>query len=186
MAAVQFSMSTQGAREYRDLAARLKKAARKDLRAALRKRITDAGRPVVDEVKAAVQNLPITGTRGGGTKQRKGHNVARARATERAKNAARRRKAGLRRTIASATRLQVTARGVRIVVNSGRLPESQRTLPRHLDSPKGWRHPVFGNKEHWVHQQGKPYFATTIKRRAPQFRQAVLKAMDEIRAELEK
>lgn len=185
MAPVQFSMSAQGAREYRELAAKLQKAARKDLRAKLRKKIAEAGKPVVDEVRDAVTHLPVTGSRGGGTKQRRGHNVARARATERAKNSARRRQAGLRRTIANATGLRVTARGIRIVVDSSRLPESQQTLPRHLDSPKGWRHPTFG--EHgWVHQQGKPYFAVTIKKRAPHFRRAALAAIDEIKAELEK
>lgn len=186
---VQFSMAAQGAREYRELAEKLRRAGRKDLRAKMRKKITEAGNPVVDEVRDVVTHLPVTGTRGGGTKQRRGHNVARARATERAKNAAGRRRSGLRRTIASATRLQVTAKGIRIVVNSDRLPVDQRTLPRHLDSPKGWRHPVFGN---WkggrkpVHQQGKPYFAVTIKKRAPQFRQAILRAIDEIKAELER
>jgi hypothetical protein len=74
---------------------------------------------------------------------------------------------------------------VRIVVASSRLPADQQSLPRHLDSPKGWRHPVFGNKNNWVHQQGKPYFATTIKRHAPAFRRAVISAMETIRSRIE-
>lgn len=183
MANVGFSISTQGAEDYRRLARRLREAGRKDLRSKLRKHITDAGRPVLEEIRATVRSLPVTGSRGGGTKQRREASVARAAA--KSKDRARRRGHGLRAAIASGTKLQVTARGVRFVVNSANLPEGQRTLPRRLDSPKGWRHPVFGDRHTWVHQQGKPYFAATIKRRAPEFRRAILKAMDEIQGELE-
>ena len=177
------SISATGYKQYRELAKKLRQAGRKDLRKKLRKRIADAGKPVLDEVKAAVRNLPVT-SHGGGGKQRTAFNVARA-STERAKAAAARRGAGLRATIASATRLQITAKGVRFAVNSNRFPAEQRTLPRHLDSQKGWRHPVFGDRETWVHQRGRPYFAATIKKRAPAFRRAVLDAMDEIAKELD-
>jgi hypothetical protein len=184
MARAGVSLSVTGYSAYRKLAKDLRKAGRKDLRAALRKQIANAGRPVLDEVKAAVRTLPVT-SRGGGTAQRRKYNVGRA-STERAKASAGRRGAGLRTSIASATRLQVTAKGVRFVVNSARLPESQRSLPRHLDSEKGWRHPVFGDTHTWVHQKGKPYFATTIKRKAPAFRRAILDAMEQIRRDLDK
>jgi hypothetical protein len=183
MATAGISISSQGVKEYRDLARRLREAGRRELRAALRKHIADAGRPVLDEVRTAARTLPVSGSRGGGTAQRR--RFATANASDKRKLSAGRRKVGLRRSIASAIKLQVTARGVRFIVNSTQLPPDQRTLPRHLDSPKGWRHPVFGNREQWVHQEGKPYFATTIKKRAPQFRRAILDAMEEIRRELE-
>lgn len=183
MANLRVSLSARGAVEYRELATRMRQKGRADLRKRLRGKIADAGRPVVDEVKQAVLSLPIT-SHGGGAAQRRHYNVARA-STARAKKSAERRHTGLRQTVASAIALQQTAKGIRIVVRSARLPEDQRTLPRHLDSEKGWRHPVFGNKSNWVHQQGRPYFASTIKKRAPQFRQAVLDAMDEIAQEIE-
>lgn len=178
------SLAASGYKEYRQLAKDLRKAGKSDLRKALRKKITEAGRPVVDDVKAAVRDLPVT-SRGGGRKARTTYNVGRA-TTERAKSSAARRAAGLRATVASATKLQVTAKGVRIVIQSSKLPPDQRTLPRHLDSEKGWRHPVFGDRDVWVHQKGRPYFAVTIKRRAPAFRRAVLEAMEQIRNQLDK
>lgn len=186
MPPVGISISAMGYQAYRQLAKDLRKAGRPggDLRKKLRKKITDAGRPVVGEVRAAVRDLPVT-SRGGGGKARTAFNVERA-STERAKASAARRAGGLRASIARAVKLQVTARGVRFTVNSAVLPPDQRTLPRHLDSAKGWRHPVFGDRDVWVHQKGRPYFAATIKRRAPAFRKAVLEAMEEIRRELDK
>jgi len=182
MPQARFSMSSQGAAEYRALARSLRQAGRKDLRAKLRKKIVEAGKPVVDDVKSAVQGIAVTGSRGGGSSQRRKFLSAK-------RTISARRKTGLRRSIASATGLRITSRGVRIIVNSDRLPQDQRNLPRHLDSPKGWRHPVFGNWHNGrkpVHQRGQPYFAVTIKRHAPRFRRAILEAMDEIRQEIEK
>lgn len=184
MPPVGISISASNAKAYRDLAKALRKAGKKDLRSKLRKKIVEAGRPVVDEVRAAVRDVQVT-SRGGGRKQRAKFNVGRA-STARAKASAGRRGSGLRDSIAAATRLQITAKGVRFSVNSARLPPDQRHLPRHLDNPKGWRHPVFGDRETWVGQQGRPYFAVTIKKRAPAFRRAILNAMEEIRRDLEK
>lgn len=186
MPPVGISISASNAKAYRDLAKALRKAGKKDLRSKLRKKIVEAGRPVVDEVRAAVRDVQVT-SRGGGRKQRRNYNVGRA-TTARAKASAGRRGSGLRDSIASATRLQITAKGVRFSVNSARLPADQRHLPRHLDNPKGWRHPTFGRRGEgdWVGQQGRPYFAVTIKKRAPAFRRAILNAMEEIRRDLEK
>lgn len=188
----RISISTKGAEEFRALSRRLRQAGRKDLRKKLRVQINDAGRPVLDEVRATVRALPVSSGHGGGTTQRlrflDGTAKGKARKAGSAAVRGRRRRAGLRSSIASATKLQITARGVRFVVNSRRLPVDQRTLPRHLDSPKGWKHPVFGdwhNGRKPVHQRGKPYFATTIKKRAPKFRQAILDAIDEIGKDIE-
>lgn len=184
MPPVGFGIKIANAQAYRQLAKDLRKAGRTDLRKALRKKISEAGRPVLDDVKAAVRELPVT-SRGGGTGQRRRHNVARA-TTDRAKTSAARRHAGLRATIASATKLQITAKGVRFVVQSSKLPPDQQSLPRHLDSEKGWRHPTFGDRDNWVHQRGRPYFAVTIKKKAPTFRRAALEAMEEIRKQIER
>lgn len=183
MAEARFSIATQGVQEFRALARRLREAGRKDLRKKLRKAIVDAGKPVLEEVRTTVRNLPVSGSRGGGSEQRRTFSVERA--SEKSRERVARRNAGLRAAIASATRLQITARGVRFYVNSASLPEDQRTLPRHLDSAKGWRHPVFGDKNTWVHQQGKPYFGVVIKRHGPEFRKAIMKAMDDIAGEIE-
>lgn len=187
------SLSLQGAYEWKQLSKKLKGAAQRDLRAALRKRLQDAGRPILDEVKDAAHTIPITSDRGGGTNRRRTYNSLQAgrRARKSGKNVraaiARggRRKAGLRDSVARATKLQINTRGIRFYVDSSAMPESQRTLPRHLDSPKGWRHPVFGSRERWVHQQGRPWFATTIQKRAPKFRQAALDAIEDTKRQIE-
>lgn len=183
MGNVGVSISNSGADEFRDLAKRLRKAGRKDLRQKLRKKIRDAGQPVLGDVKSAVTGLNVKGTGGGGVSARRQFNVERA-TTDRAKKTAERRGAGLRQSVARATKLEQTARGVRFVVRSNMLPPDQKNMPRHLDSEKGWRHPVFGDRNVWVSQKGGPWFGKTIKRKAPAFRKAVLDAMDEIKNEI--
>lgn len=185
MGKVGVSIANSGADEFRDLAKRLRSAGRGDLRKELRKRIKNAGEPVLSDVKSAVTSLNVKGTGGGGVSARRRFNIERA-STVRAKKAAERRGAGLRQSVARATKLEQTARGVRFVVRSNQLPADQKNMPRHLDSEKGWRHPVFGNRDKWVHQQAGPWFGKTIKRKAPQFRNAVLDAMEQIRREIEK
>lgn len=183
MPPVTVSIAATNVKAYRDLAKKLRQAGRKDLRAKLRKKIADAGKPVVEDVRAAVRNVPVT-ARGGGRAQRRKYNVERA-STARAKASAARRGSGLLETIAKATKLKVTAKGVKIVVNSAQLPPDQRTLPRHLDSAKGWEHPTFGDWNAKVRQKGRPYFGATIKKRAPAFRRAIVEAMDEIAREID-
>lgn len=180
----------QAGQQFRLLAKKLRQAGAVDLRKALRQKIVAAGGPVVDEVKQAVRDLNVTSSHGGGTLQRRGFNVSRAKASAKtdlaeAQQRAERRGAGLRETVAAGVRLQVTAKGVKIIASSARLPDSQKSLPRHLDSDKGWRHPVFGNKESWVHQRGGPWFASTIKPKAPAFRAAIVDAMEDIKKQLD-
>lgn len=126
------------------------------LRAELSASLRATARPIVQDVRAAVLAIPSTGGGGGGTFARAAHAT---RTTRRGH--------GLRATIAMATGMQVRTTGksvgVRIVVNVSKLPPDQRKLPRDLDSPAGWRHPVFGNTGVWVRQAGHPYFDVTIR-----------------------
>jgi hypothetical protein len=170
-------------RDYHALAGQLRK--RKQHRKTLRTRVSDAGRPVLAEVRTAVRELHVTGSGGGGQEQRRRYNVGRAK-TEKSAKAAARRNAGLRRTIASATRLTVTARGVKFVVDENRLPGNQRGLPRALDSAKGWKHPVYGRTDiPKVRQKGGPWFASTIAKHEQSFRRAIVQAMDEIKRDID-
>jgi hypothetical protein len=184
MGELRISMAIEGADRYRELAKKLRGPAKKKLRADLRTQINEAGKPVLDEVRERVRTLPINSGHGGGNAQRRSFNVSKARTERAIKNAAKR-PAGLRETIAKATKLQITAKGVRFVVASSALPADQVSLPRHLDSVKGWRHPTFAHKP-WVDQKGQPWFASTISKRAPQFRRAALNAIDQTIEELEK
>lgn len=181
MADFGISISAQGAQELRALSKKLKN--NKPLRKKLRTKIAEAGKPVVADVKQAVLALNVT-SHGGGSAQRRAHAVGKAK-TARAKASASKRPAGLRQTIASATNVQITARGIRIRVSGTKLPPDQQSLPRHLDSKKGWRHPTFRDGP-WVSQKGGPYFGDVIKKRAPSFRRGALLAIEETIAELDR
>jgi hypothetical protein len=64
-------------------------------------------------------------------------------------------------------------------VRASQLPPSQRKLPRRWNSEKGWRHPVFGNREVWVPQVGHPYFHKVIRARQGEITGAVVAAVKE-------
>ncbi|YCK35179.1 hypothetical protein ACNF49_14150 [Actinomadura sp. ATCC 39365] len=197
-----------GAEQLAALAKRLKDAGDdgKRLRKELLKAIRAGAKPALADTRKAVRTIPVTGSRGGGRKQR-AHKVYRDRfgkvldkthdfelgsdelEEERAKIEARARKgAGLRATVARSLRL-VTKTGsrlprVRIEVDASKMPQDQRTLPKHLDSVKGWRHPTFGH-DPWTTQHGRPWFSVTIERHLPAVRAHILKAMDDIANKIE-
>lgn len=174
----------KAATDYRHLSGKLRN--KKEHRKMLRTKVSAAGKPVLDEVRTAVLELRITGSgRGGGTARRREYNVARAK-TERVAKAALKRRAGLRRTVASATKLQITAKGVRFIVDEDKMPPEQRGLPRALDLEKGWNHPVYGRSDRpKVHQAGGPWFKSTIQKHEQSFRQAIVQAMEEIKRDVE-
>lgn len=159
-----------GVERLRKLGKELKGADR-TLRLEMAAAIRATAQPIVAEVRSAVMAIPTGGSHGGGTFARAAHAT---RTTRRGH--------GLRATIAAATGMQVRTTGksvgVRIRINVAKLPPDQRTLPGHLDSPTGWRHPVFGDTNVWVHQDGHPYFKVTIQRHHAQARAQVEAAMD--------
>lgn len=67
---------------------------------------------------------------------------------------------GLRARVAAGVRVQPGRQGVRIVATA---PLGERGLPRGLDNgPRGWRHPVYGNRDVWVQQRGGSWFREPI------------------------
>jgi hypothetical protein len=163
------------------LAARLKEAD-PALKRALRKNFRDAAAPLVRDVQKSILTMPSRST------------------------AAVRHAGNLRLEVAKTIvlRTSFSASGVRVNIDSlgSKMPHGKETLPRHLDSEKGWNHPVFGRaaaeaesvalqKIHgkgfghgrawtWVHQTGKPgWFERPITEGARAFRDAALAAIDE-------
>lgn len=198
----------EGANQLGALAKRLKNAGDggRALRKELLKAVRAGAKPALADTRAAVKTIPVTGARGGGRARREkkqfgdtfGRILDRAGDDElgsdelitkedRARGRAKR-GAGLRDTVARSLRLVVKTGSrtalVRIEVDASKMPEDQRTLPRHLDSAKGWRHPVFGHKP-WVAQKGRPWFAVTIRKHLPAVRANVIKAMDDIAKKIE-
>lgn len=163
------NVQVKGAENFRTLAAYLKGPATKELRKNLSKRLRVAAKPAVDDVKSTVRSLPVHAVGGGGSAQRSAHRGGRGRSH------------GLRSTIAAGVRLEVRygdRADVKIVVRPN-LPADQRTLPRHLNKPGGWGHPVYGHRDRWVRQVGAPYFDKVIFSHRQQIVGDVVKALDE-------
>lgn len=134
-----------------------------------------------DDVKSTVRSLPVsahaTWTRGGsGHASRVAFNYGKS-GFKSARRASRR--GGLREGIARGVRTSVRTSGpnvgLRVLVDPSTLPADQRNLPQYMDTVKGWRHPLFGNRSKWVQQQGKPYFAVTLMEHSDEYRAAVTK-----------
>jgi hypothetical protein len=175
---------TSGADDFRRLAAKFR-AAGKDgaaIRLKLTKTIQKRLERITSEQKAAALAMNVKGVKGAGTARRQSfHEAARLRGRN-----VRKRKGGygLRASTAHAIKSKVnyTGRklGARVYVDASGLPPSQRKLPRHLDNPRGWRHPVYGNRAKWVRQVGEPYFSKPIERHREQTRREVKSDVDEV------
>lgn len=182
-----------GADQLRQLSVTMR-AAPKQMRGEVVKNLRAAVKPVTREVQDTVRSATSTviNVSSSGRGRRAAHALnmtkglsdakARKRAekrgtTEEAERAAHRAKqaakamagAGLRDTIARAVSTSVSASGPAGVnatwrTRADRMPNRQRKLPKNFNSPKGWRHPVFGNRNVWATQLGRPYFDVVIKK----------------------
>lgn len=90
---------------------------------------------------------------------------------------------GLRETVASQigaqARMSGKSPGVRVRAGTKKDPRGFKFAGRRLNQARGWRHPVFGS-ETWVHQYGRPWFDPAILRRKAEYKQAVIRAMDDM------
>jgi hypothetical protein len=67
---------------------------------------------------------------------------------------------GMRSRLAAGVRVQPSARSVRIVATA---EPGETGLPRGFDNgPRGFRHPVYGNRDVWVQQRGGSWFREPI------------------------
>lgn len=153
-----------GVDEMKLLAARLREADPK-LKRELRRNFRDAAKPLVQAVQQSILTMPS-------------HHDGQ-----------------LREEVAKTVvlRTSFSASGVRVNIDSvgSKMPEGKGTLPHHLDSDKGWNHPVWGRgprgRWHWTRrrQHGKPgWFERPIADNAREFRDAALKAIDAVEREL--
>lgn len=69
--------------------------------------------------------------------------------------------------IAAGTSLRVsfskTGGGVKITTTNARLSAEHKGFVAAFNKPS-FRHPVYGNKQAWVQQEGRPYFGVSIER----------------------
>jgi hypothetical protein len=166
---VSVEIEVRGGASLHEVAARLREAARKDLRTELLQAFRRAGRSLLDDEKSTAASLPIRGFPHPGRKRRySGPSTAK----------------NLRAQVAAATGLEVTLSGddprVRVKVSSAKMPAGMRWLPRKLNSDRGWRHPVLGNRHVWVKQVGKEWFEPTGRKHFDDFRREAQQALDRV------
>lgn len=188
---------------FGQLAGRFKAAGRDGaaIRRALTATIQHELKAVVTDIQAEARSMTIVGKRTGtrirashgrGSQRRaqydQGLEMRRQAKAVAAGRAYRARRAtvptGLRARIAHATksRVQYTGRrlGAKVYVDGAMFPQSQRKLPRHLNNPAGWRHPVWGHRERWAGEVGEPYFDRPVRRHEARIRPAVAKAVNDV------
>ena len=147
-----------GVLDMKLLAARLKEAD-PALKRELRKNFRDAAEPVIGDVQQSILLMPS-------------HHDGTLRA-------------GIARTVTVSTSLTGDGIAVRVSSLGSRMPPGKESLPFHVDSGRGWGHPVFGHRDRWVRQQGKPeWFERPIADNARQFQGAAQQALDETQRKL--
>lgn len=165
------TVTGEGVPAMKLLAARLKEAD-PELKKELRRSFRDAAAPLAREVQQSILSMP---SKHGGTLREE-----------------------VARTVV--VRTSFSAKGVRVQINSqgSKMPEGKQTLPRHMDSKKGWKHPVYGRRADthpgghgrawtWIKtpQYGKPgWFEDPIAENARTFRDAALAAIDAVEKKL--
>ena len=150
---------SQASHDLAALANLFNQAGRGDLRRMLLGRIRTAGKPTVAAVQAkALATLP----RRGGFAELVAANVG--------------------------VRSSLSGSGAMVRVRRNKTTPTDRTLVG-IDATGSWRHPVYGNRDAWVEQtatSARGYFTRTIDGKAPEFRSAVLQAMDDLTIRLRK
>lgn len=181
------------------VAAALKKAGDKGMAKELRRDLRKVANPIRNDMRAAVKGVSSSAAGVGGSRQRallEGGRLAERKAKRgQAVSEKELRKitgrAGLRDTTARALKSVVRdsgrRSGVHITVDGTKMPAGQRYLPRGMDSPKGWRHPVFGT-DAWVTQKASPpgWFRTVAKKHKKRARAAIEQSVRDYAARIDK
>ena len=138
-----------------------------ELATSLRKELRNAGGLLVQDVRAAVRGQ-ARGERIA-KQTRRGHHKAGA-------------KVSFRDAIASATSLKIVAgttrQGISVVTDASKMPENIRAMAKAWNK-KSFRHPVFGNRDRWVNQDGRPYFGSVINEHVAEVQEAMNTALSE-------
>ena len=127
------------------------------LRRDLARNLRVAVAPAVTQAKASIMSMPGGGLHPGGS---------------------------LRAAIARqvSTQVSLTTRSAKVKVRVGRrgMPRGFRNAPKAVQLAAGWRHPVYGRKQVWVAQLGKPgWFDNPMRSHREQYRAAVEAAVRE-------
>lgn len=102
-----------------------------------RKQLAQAVKPLINQAKAKIRSMPTHGAK----------------------------HTGLRRRIARGTKASIaTSRAPHVAVVVRMKEPAEKNIPGFIDRQAGWRHPVFGNRNVWVHQEsGISWFKETMQ-----------------------
>lgn len=124
----------------------------------LTKEIRQALQPAVAEAKSAILSMPSIG----GLPSEGGEPL----------------RASIARQIKAEARLSGKKAGARVKAKKRGMPRGFENAPKRTNRQAGWRHPVYGNPDNWVHQVGRPgWFDDTMRHQRPAMRRAVIRAM---------
>jgi hypothetical protein len=136
----------------------------------MRRELAATARPFVPRIRAAILNIPS----GGGVPYRQ--------------------PPGLRARIADCVQTWATGGTqdspvvrVGVEVNSALMPDGQKSLPLYMDGVKPrWRHPLFGDTEHWYAQGNAPhpYFYASVGPLGPASRVAIERVAEDIKRQI--
>lgn len=81
-------------------------------------------------------------------------------------------------------RVSFAAKGasVRIVANAKKAPHARPLENR--GKPGTFRHPLFGDRKHWVKQQARPFFFSGVRQADPEISREMQKVVDEVTRKL--
>jgi hypothetical protein len=117
----------------------------------LRKRLRDAGQSTITDIRGVLSESTPAGNSTPGP---------------------------VRTALAAGTKVSIragkSAQGVRIVTRDRANPVMAKAYNK-----RSWRHPVFGDRENWVTEGGRPYFGAVISRHQREFQDAVVVALNE-------
>lgn len=135
------------------------KGASPEIRKKLNAEVRSATKPIERTAKQAVLDLESKGVKGGGRSQRRDGAQTRMGPLTESQETKLNERTGLRQTVARAIQTKITysgrRTGVRVRVDTTKMPENQRKLPKGMNEGKV-RHPVFGNKNIWTNQTFSP------------------------------
>lgn len=130
----------------------------KELRRDLARNLRAAADPVITDIKSSLMSMPTKGIDPLGAPLRP----------------------AVAKNIKAQARLTGKATGVRIRARKTPNIRGFANAPKRLNQKRPFRHPVYGNREKWVPQLGKPrYFDDPINERRDEFRRAVLDVMED-------
>lgn len=150
----------RGANRLDETVDRLRRANRTDLLRAMDRGIRKRAKPTVRDIKESAEHINTRGIRKPGAKR---------------PYLAGSSSKGTRKKIAAAVSAVVSTSGEesKVAFRESLTRAGLGNLPRRLDEPGTFRHPVQGNTDVWVAQTGDPWFFPPIKKNLPEIRAGI-------------